>query len=696
MARGFRPIQSEIDLVANYERDLGPWLRNEALSELVMPGGFSTAKAAPDLDLFARLPGVAAFGFAQAMELQRVAPTSAAVDREVAVIAGAFNAAISLLDYLVDECDEGLALFELLNTNLVADIFVSPEATHRTLAEAGRCTLDPRVEVLLKLVGACMTGSWRLYKRSRNDEAWSQLATLVMRIHVAEHRVSGMRRQSRAEVHDLIPDVEVKSALPSAVIAQVAALVRSKEEGQCLARVSVNLGQVIWRIDELVDVYADSRRAAPSSLALRLSDRAVASGRDAVSDADVYAVVGVAAAELIDLLEARCFGLEPAAAASILSFARAVIASWAAWDEQPRPTHSRSDLAAYDRKAAAAAAAMLVRQQSAGYPDAVHLFPMPNPVEPTSLRVYHCQMFQRATILDALLDAADAGIAIPDSVINAEALRILQAKHAEVRGGWNYIAEFAELPPDIDDLAIVLQVLFRIGGAALACTCDEPVRMSLDATGPDGAIPTWIVDRRARRGADRAINAYLDAIGRPGGGAQPEVIANLAYGLLIYAPERYREALARTASWLRSVQREDGSWESAWYAGPYYGTYRAASVLASVGRKCVALDRARKFILGHQGPQGAWGESDEQPLATAFAVLMLAATPQGSLSNAYERGRKFLLSTQERDGSWAPGTWGEFPTPYGPQTYRSRTITTAFCLKALLSDAPDSVSRVPA
>jgi squalene-hopene/tetraprenyl-beta-curcumene cyclase len=333
--------------------------------------------------------------------------------------------------------------------------------------------------------------------------------------------------------------------------------------------------------------------------------------------------------------------------------------------------------------------ARLLTSQRDGYREAAHHLCFPR--LGWRYETHSAVLFQRGVVLDALLDAAAAGLAVPGQVLDAEVMAILRMKHRDVRGGWNYIPAVAELPPDADDLGQVLQILYRHGGADLAATCDEGIRLVLDGAGPDGSFNTWILDPRGRSPADQAIRAYVGVVDRivtGGWGVHPEVVANLLYGLLLYDPVRYRDPLRRASAYLLAMQQESGAWPSKWYAGPYYGTFCAVAVLGVLTPNSPALSRARAFLLSKQHADGSWGEEGGDPLSTGLALLALC---RGCFSRvpgtdtAVERGADYLARTQEADGGWPAVTWLSFLSLDGPIASGSRTITTAFCLKALLA-----------
>jgi squalene cyclase len=238
-----------------------------------------------------------------------------------------------------------------------------------------------------------------------------------------------------------------------------------------------------------------------------------------------------------------------------------------------------------------------------------------------------------------------------------------------------------ELAPDADDLGEVLRALCRVGGSALAETCEDPIALALESAGDDGAFPTWILDPLGMSSADEACRAYLWIGGK---GIHPEVVANLLCALHEYDCKRFDVPLRRAREYFEATQGDDGFWESRWYAGPFYGTYRVAAFLSSVDRSHPALARARRSLLAAQRGDGGWGEEASDPLSTSFAVLTLAADGAGAAA-ARSRAAAYVAAAQEPDGGWPACLWGSFETGVGLETYGSRSVTTAYCLKALLA-----------
>lgn len=712
---GFMVSRADFDSASATQWQLGCWLRDQAFPGRLgnhMDAGDYRLIAEIDPYLWNRLPLMAGIGFRHAAVINKLVLAATEADASVTLLGAAFNTAIGLLDYLVDECPAGATLFDVLNADVVRGIFEPTDDILVALVNAYQRVSDPRLRLLISLVTLCATVGRELHRRSSNDAAWATLGKTISQLFEAEFTTSLLASSSRGVFSYPIPALQAKSALPSAAMLQIS-LVASQPPTEVPAlaqRASNTIGRIFWRIDDLVDLLADCRRGVPNSVVIRLADMIAERGRSWASETDIYDVVDDTARELVGLLRPSSFGfdgsdsLEGSATTQaqeidrrrdapsttlteVLNFARLIVAGWSAWYEDDVRCVSASDpehsglQTAYGRPALATK--FLLAQQRDGYRDAIHHLHFPR--AQWRYETHAALLSHRAVVLDALLDAFASGLPVPRMVLDAEALAILRAKHRDVRGGWNYIPEVPELPPDADDLGQVLQVLFRLGGPNLASTCDEAIRLALDGQEPDGGINTWILDPRGYSPTDEAILAYLPVMG--GWGVHPEVVANLAYGLILYDPIRYQDPLLRASAYLEGAQDERGVWPSKWYAGPYYGTYRVATVIARVSPESSVLTRAWEFLVLDQHCDGSWGDAEGDPLSTSLALLALVALDRHVETQAVTRACDYLIRNQEDDGGWRACPWISFRTIDGVETYGSRTITTAFCLKALLATA---------
>ncbi|TMQ14059.1 MAG: hypothetical protein E6J90_03095 [Deltaproteobacteria bacterium] len=686
-ARGFSVPRAAHQAALEEQWRLGHRLRDEVLREriprsLLDPVWEQIAQVEPRL--WERIPLLFALGHRQTRVLSRLLDPAAAQD-DAAVLGGAFNAAIAVLDYLLDERGLHAELFGLLRPELVAAIFKRSGDWESYLADVYAEMTDPRLRFFFSLFALCGAGGRALHRRSGNDAVWMELGLSIGRLLIAERNVSSAVHVASSGVAFSLADVEAKSALPSVAMLYIAALASPPPAApgpreQAAARA---LGQIFWRVDELVDLVGDCRRGEPSSLVQRLGAQVPPSREGVASDADLYDIIELAGGELVAALDPSAFGAAPgssdAAISDVVEFARMMVAAWVQLQEDPVESDAVPPVPqGARRQPLERATEMMLAQQRDAFREAVHhlRFPRMGWVYET----HPAWVSFRAVALDALLDAHRAGLGVPPAVLAAEAMALLRGKHRLVRGGWNYTPDVPELPPDTDDLGQIAQVLHRLGGRALSLTCDEGIWLALNSAEPDGGIHTWILDPRVSSSADAIVRQYLGIMG--GWGVHPEVVANFLYGLLLVDRDRYAQALQQGSDYLRSVQAPEGFWPCKWYRGPYYGTFRVVAVLASLAPGSEALDRARSFLVSRQLPSGAFGDGEGEPLSTALACLALAQLGE---HRAAARAEQYLIGTQEPDGGFAACTWISFPSMDGPVDYGSRTMTTAFCLKAMVA-----------
>jgi hypothetical protein len=324
----------------------------------------------------------------------------------------------------------------------------------------------------------------------------------------------------------------------------------------------------------------------------------------------------------------------------------------------------------------------LLAQNSKGYPEAVHYLTLPC-ITPSGVeyQTHLTNLFQRMIVLDSLLDCAGFDGSITKQIVEKEIIEILQAKHRIVRGGWSYIPSLQELPPDADDLGMVLQILARTGGKELASVCDDALDILCKYhRHPDGSFDLWIVDPSDTSSSASVIRNYINVIG--GKVVSPDVVSNLLWGLILYDKDRFQQQIEDGVCYLKSCQMNEGFWKSKWYWGDFYATFRSLMVLDDIDPKSESIIRAQRFICDTQNDDGGWGDKVSNPIDTAFALLSLSTKP--NFADNKLKGIKYLITTQLRDGSWERVPFIKVETIDGVKTYESRTITTSFCIKALV------------
>ena len=339
----------------------------------------------------------------------------------------------------------------------------------------------------------------------------------------------------------------------------------------------------------------------------------------------------------------------------------------------------------------------LMEQWQQGFAEAAHVMTFPREQGFIAAQEQHYgDVFPRALIADVLWDARELLGEQLQPVIEREVNYLLSCQRNSGVGGWSYFPNLPELPPDADDLAQIMQILLRCGRRAeVEKYCEVPLSVLLqDNTHHDGSFETWIVPTIDRTPEQNLQFWWVQQAW--GTGPDPDVMANLLYALALYDPGRFEREIQDGVAYLESQQREDGSWQSSWYYGPYYGTYVCLRLLALVRPSSHGIARAVKFLYECQQADGGWGiECASDPLSTALALLSLGIVRQ-DVSEILDierivQARSYLQNCQDTDKSWPSCKFirMELGRAAGRVRailfYGSQTITTVFVLKAALA-----------
>lgn len=343
----------------------------------------------------------------------------------------------------------------------------------------------------------------------------------------------------------------------------------------------------------------------------------------------------------------------------------------------------------------------IIEQWRLGFGEARHIMYFPPEFGFTGPQYQRGDTFQRAVIADALCDVDDADDVRLQPVIEEEISYLLSQRGAG-RCGWRYFPQLPELPADADDLAQILQVLWRSGyRRELEDTCSGPLSILFeDNWSDDGSFETWIIPRSERTPSEMREAEFARYMW--GEGADPDVMANLLYALALIDPARYTERIGRGVKYLERRQSPDGSWISTWYHGPYYGTYVCLRLLCRVSPKAEAIRLAADFLRSRQNDDGGWGTRGcSNALDTSLALLGLASVERGEFAAIEDcisasAAAAYLQAASGSDGSWPKCEFIRMDTGRASGTvsqilsYGSQTMTTAFVLKAALARSRSS------
>jgi squalene-hopene/tetraprenyl-beta-curcumene cyclase len=305
-------------------------------------------------------------------------------------------------------------------------------------------------------------------------------------------------------------------------------------------------------------------------------------------------------------------------------------------------------------------------------------------------------VFARAIIADALCDARDGGGEDLSATLESECIHLVDRRRRSGCGGWSYFPALPELPPDIDDLAEVMQVLTRCGREGeLQAYVEPPLSTVLsDGLRPNGAFGTWIIPRENRSDLEARQAHRVEILW--GDTDDVEVVANFLFALTLYDRERFNEVLSRGLRYVEDQQGADGCWQSTWYVGPYYGTYVCTRALAVSGRQA-ALSRARSFLLDTQRRDGGWGGGricSQLDTALALCAICVVAERLGVTAPDRERihnGLQALTGALVVCRGWDASLFGRINVgrargEAGPELrYGSSAVTAAYVLKAAMA-----------
>ena len=156
------------------------------------------------------------------------------------------------------------------------------------------------------------------------------------------------------------------------------------------------------------------------------------------------------------------------------------------------------------------------------------------------------------------------------------------------------------------------------------------------------------------------------------------------------------------AAWryVRSRQRDDGSWSSYWWTSPHYTSLQAVRLGLCLGDHN-AVSRAAEWATKSQAADGTWSAPGAAPSAFATALSLSILLSAGETGRHVERAISRLVDFQDDDGGWPSHPIMRIPLPRdrNPDRHRwlrfgrlgqavvvgdqYRTFTSAACVTAL-------------
>ena len=297
-----------------------------------------------------------------------------------------------------------------------------------------------------------------------------------------------------------------------------------------------------------------------------------------------------------------------------------------------------------------------------------------------SLLLESAERFIFQPCVSPIWDTAICAFAMGESGVPADDARLARAadwlisKEVRRKGDWSvkrpdtepsgWAFEFAnEFYPDIDDTAMVLLALMHARGpdAAAQAACEQrAIQWLLAMQSSDGGWAAFDVDNNwavLNEVPFADHNAMLDP-------TCPDITGRVLE-CLCRRGMRNHDAVRRGVGYLLAAQEKDGSWYGRWGVNYVYGSFLAMRGLAASGAPGTqeAIARAATWLRTIQNPDGGWGEScasyardgflpaPSSASQTAWAVLGLLAAGDREGPHV-TRGLRFLLDLQTAEGKW--------------------------------------------
>lgn len=296
--------------------------------------------------------------------------------------------------------------------------------------------------------------------------------------------------------------------------------------------------------------------------------------------------------------------------------------------------------------------------------------------------IHSSDTFQRALLNDCLLEIAHSFNLNLQVFIEKENQYIEGRQNKDNIGAWSYFPTVQEIAADIDDLGQIMQQFIKTGNGKLVDKyCIKAISIAVsERTQPSGGIETWILPKVNLTEKQKKQDLFNST--KWGKGADVEVVANFVYALTLLDSEKYKSTIEKAIKYIISEQKEQGYWESRWYYGKLYGTYVCLRLLNEFPTQYGAVkQKIKDFLIGFQNADGSFDENQYKNLSTSFAIFCMNLLEFPELEKMKNSAQQFLIEHQHENGSWKAEN---FIKPKAHEPYKSKTLTTAYALKALL------------
>jgi len=298
-------------------------------------------------------------------------------------------------------------------------------------------------------------------------------------------------------------------------------------------------------------------------------------------------------------------------------------------------------------------------------------------------------VFQRAIITTHLMHIRDfLKKQQLDNFIEYEHKYLLSNKFDET--GWKYFPNYDELPTDVDDLAQMIQVFKGLEKSYFNDIFQEPITKLLNST--NKIFNTWVFsEQNYKVEKNNVINRWGDTL-------DIGVIANISYSLNLIVNKIdfidkifLKEIIEKNIEYLMLKQKENGFWDSNWYANPFYVMYISNKSIATNNNNHSFIEKSKKKLIDfHYNMDGSFGNNKYKALDISLSILILLNNGlRDEHIQIVQKSAKKLISLMNDDGSFVSSNFIKMDIGRAKNKidktlyYRSNTLCTSYCLLSL-------------
>ena len=223
---------------------LPEWIGSACAAEL----GHETFLGARRSRFSRRLPFILAFMAEYGRWLALLAPPATAHEHEVSDLAALFNLGIVLVDQIADDPARRDDIRQLFGTGRLERLMVDPAAS-RELRDRAGVFATPELRVLAAIVAAFFGGVARIAGENSVPELRDTFADAIGRACAAQIAVASGVREATT--------LRAKSVTPFVIPPVLTLLAADMAAASSLIELGEHVGEIFWRVDDLVDAVRD-------------------------------------------------------------------------------------------------------------------------------------------------------------------------------------------------------------------------------------------------------------------------------------------------------------------------------------------------------------------------------------------------------------------------------------------------------